>query len=59
MEILTSPKTYSPHITLARIPQIDVGRLCMENISHQPIAFRPALGRSTEYGVFIEALKVG
>lgn len=57
-ETLTRVETYSPHITLALIPEdaVAVSSL-MTGMSHkEAISFRPAVGASTENGAFTKEL---
>jgi 2'-5' RNA ligase len=57
LEILTPTATYSPHITLARLPGTPTNVVPTPSFPHDgPVSFRPAVGRSTENGVLLGTL---
>ena len=60
LEILTPPETYSPHITLARLPGMPTTEIATPMFPYDaPVSFRPAVGRSSEYGVLLGTLGGG
>jgi len=60
LEILTPPATYSPHITLARLPGMPTTEIATPMFPCDgPVSFRPAVGRSTENGVLLGTLEDG
>lgn len=57
LKALTPIETYSPHITLARLSSQPAIEPMIDTASYgNPISFSPALGLSTEPGVFIRVL---
>jgi 2'-5' RNA ligase len=56
-QVLTSVESYSPHITLARVPHLQDNVPSIEEIPDKDsIAFRPAVGVSTENGILTQEL---
>jgi len=60
LEVLTPTATYSPHITLARLPGMPASEIATPTFPRDgPVTFRLAVGRSTENGVLLETLEEG